>query len=67
MQSALKLSGLLLCLSLAFAGGPSPAPAVAERVLLAGCPADAIVCPAPKPAAEETPAPPKKVKKGVKG
>lgn len=67
MQSALKLSALLLCLSLVSGGGALSQPAGAERILMAGCPATAIVCPDPKPASDETPAPPKKGKKGAKG
>ena len=67
MQSALKLSTLLLCLSLASGRGPLPPSAAGERALIAGCPATAIVCPQPKPASDESPQPPKTVKKGAKG
>ena len=67
MQSALKLSTLLLCLSLSSERDPLPAPAAGEGTLMAGCPATAIVCPVPKPAADETPPPPKKGTKGAKG
>jgi len=67
MQTAMKLSTLLLCLALASEGGPLPVSVAADRVLMAGCPATAIVCPDPKPASDKTPPPPKKVKKGAKG
>jgi hypothetical protein len=66
MQSALKLSALLLCLSLTSGTDPSPAPGGAERAVIAGCPATAIVCPDPKPAADEKPVP-KKGQKSAKG
>ena len=65
MQSALKSFTLLLCLSLALGKGPPTDLAGAERTLIAGCPATAIVCPAPKPTADEKPASEKK--KGQKG
>ena len=65
MRSALKLFVLLLCLSPAVGNGPPTEPAVAERTLVAGCPATAIVCPDPKPTADEKPASEKK--KGQKG
>jgi hypothetical protein len=65
MRSALKLSALLLCLSPALGNGPLSDPAGAERILFAGCPATAIVCPEPKPTAGEKPASEKK--KGQKG
>jgi hypothetical protein len=67
MQSALKLCTLLLCLTFASGGGPLPPLAAGERTLMAGCPATAIVCPVPKPASGDTPAPPKNAKKGAKG
>jgi len=67
MQSALKLSTLLLCLTLASGRGPLPPLAAGEPMLMAGCPPTAIVCPVPKPASGETPAPPKKATKGAKG
>jgi len=66
MQSALKLSSLLLCLSFTIADGRPSGLAVAKDVLLAGCPATAIVCPDPKPATESTSKPPKKVQKDGK-
>ena len=67
MQSALKFSTLLLCLSLSLGDAPFSAPAVAERTLAKGCPSTRLDCPAPKPASDETPAPPTKGKKGAKG
>lgn len=67
MQTALKLSTLLLCLTLASGGGSLPVPVATERALMAGCPATAIVCPDPKPASDEAPPPRKKAKKGAKG
>jgi hypothetical protein len=68
MQSALKFSTLLLCLSLAFGESPSTESASAARTVIAGCPATAIVCPGPKPTADEKPTPEKKKgKKGGKG
>jgi hypothetical protein len=66
MRSALKLSALLLCLSPALGNGPLTEPAGAERTLVAGCPATAIVCPDPRPTADEKPVSEKK-KKGQKG
>lgn len=60
MQSALTPSILLLCLFLAAGEGFPADPLRADRELVAGCPAAAIVCPEPKPAPEDTPEPTKK-------
>ncbi len=69
MQSALKLSALLLCLSLVVGESPPPESAAADLSIIAGCPAAAIECPGPRPSTPtaDTPAPPKETKKGQKG
>ena len=45
MQSALKLSVMMLCLSLVSGQQAPSAPAEPTHLVIAGCPASAIVCP----------------------